>query len=234
MYTNDAKREFIESLRTRLGAEKFMNLLGCLKPDLGYESELMAYRARSISPERIALWAQESAELRERLAVREPEEGSWCDPFITRRPPPRRPDLDVDAVTDLLKYVYATVSRAIAELQYQLAELTGTGRLDPEANEYLQWDWCFRSYEFLCNNTVGAVRNEHTSDDWDWVSLDNTYSTGHQVMSRVQIDPDETAERFWQYNEYLCGDGPIEEYPRGAIFHIADPPSCCRNRDARR
>lgn len=225
MYTNEAKREFIESLRTRLGTDEFMNLLGCLKSDLGYESEVLAHRIRSISPERLAMWAQQDAEMSERFQERAQETGSWCDPFITRRPPPRRPDLDVDDVTDLLKHVYATLSRAIAELQYQLAELTGTGRLDPEANEHLQWEWCRRYWDFLYSNTTRAVRNEDTADDWDWDTHDNTYSAGQQVMSRVTVEPPETPEEHWQYNQYLCGDGPIQEYPRGAISHIAEPPS---------
>lgn len=48
------------------------------------------------------------------------------------------------------------------------------------------------------------VRNEETSDDWDWDTHDNTYSTGQQVMSRVQVEPHETDEDHWQYNEHLA------------------------------
>lgn len=222
MHTNEDKRGFIESLRTRLGPEDFMNLLGCLKSDLGYDSEVMAHRLRSITPERLAKWAEESAELKERLGDWPPDEVSWCDPFITRLPPPRRPDVDVDDLADILKFIYATLSRAIAELQFQLAELAGTGRLDPEANERLQFEWCFPYWEFLYANTTRAVRNEDTDDGY-WDTYDNTYSTGQQVMTRLDVEPPETPEKYWQYNKYLCGDGPIREYPRGAIFHIAKP-----------
>jgi len=222
--TNESRREFIESLRGRFPPEEFNDLLRCLDPDLGYGLETLRHRLRRITPEQIARWDQERADFQERLRDKE-HEGSWCDPFITRLPPPRRPDLDVDDVTDLLKYVHAGLSRAIAELQYQLAELTGTGRLEPAANEDLQWKWCFPNWEFLYHNTIAAVRNEKASDDWDWASLDNTYSTGRQVMSRVDIEPSETIENHWAYNKYLCGDGPIQEYPRGSIFHIAEPPS---------
>ena len=222
MNSNESKREFVESLRKRLSPDDFTNLLRCLDPTLGYGQELLADRLRSISPERLALWERERVEFQERLREQQ-QKSSWFDPFITRVPPPRRPDLDVDDVTDLLKYVYATLSRAIAELQCQLAELTGTGRLHPDANENLQWNWCFPYWEFLYHNTINAVRNEDTHDELDWDTHDNTYSTGRQVMTRVDIEPGETTESHWAYNKYLCGDGPIQEYPRGAIFHIAEP-----------
>lgn len=224
MNSKESRREFIESLRQRLNADEFGRLLRCLDPQLGYEVESVKYRVSQITPEHLALWEKERAEFQERLREKE-HQGSWYDPFITRLPPPRRPDLDVDDVTDLLKYVYATLSRAIAELQCQLAELTGTGRLHPDANENLQWNWCFPYWEFLYRNTINAVRHEDTHDDLDWDTHDNTYSTGYQVMTRVDIEPGETIENHWAFNKYLCGDGPIQEYPRGAIFHIAEPPS---------
>lgn len=223
MNTDESKREFIETLRPRLAHVEFMNLLRCLNPDLGYEREVMAHRLRLITPERLAMWAQQDAEVRERLDEPEREAGPWCGPFITRLPPPRRPDLDVDDVTDMLKYLYATLSRAIAQLQYQLAELAGTGRLDPDSNTDLQFNWCFTYWEFLYRNTTVAVRYEDLDDDLEWDIHDNTYSTGRQVMTRVNIEPQETDEDHWQYNKYLCGDGPIQEYPRGAISHIAEP-----------
>ena len=108
-------------------------------------------------------------------------------------------------------------------MQYQLAELTGTGRLDPGVNHDLQ-DWCFRNWEFLYAKTTSAVRNCEVDDEY-WDTHDNTYSTGLQVMTRVDVEPHETDEHHWQYNKYLAGDGPIQEYPRGAVFHIAEPPS---------
>lgn len=233
MKSKESKRDFVESLRKRLSREEFVNLLRCLDPALGYGQELLADRLHSITPERLAMWAQQHSEVRERLNEPEGEAESWCDPFITRLPPPRRPDLDTDDVTDMVKYLFATLSRAIAELQYQLAELAGTGRLDTEANEHLQWNWCFRYWEFLYNNTTAAVRNEETSDDWDWDTYDNTYSTGQQVMSRVQVEPHETDEDHWQYNEHLCGDGAVQEYPRGAISHISEPPLGGRKGESR-
>jgi hypothetical protein len=222
MKSNESKRDFLESLRKRLSHEEFGNLLRCLDPQLGYETEALRYRLSQITPERLAIWEKEREEFQDRIREHDAE-GSWCDPFITRLPPPRNPKLDVDDVTDLVKYVYAAVSRAIAELQYQLAELTGTGRLDPEANQDLQWNWCHRHWEALERNTIAAVRNYNT--DADWAVQDNLYSTGRQVMTRVRIEPDETDENHWQYNEHLAGDGPIQEFPRCAVFHVAEPSS---------
>lgn len=226
MNSKESKRDFIEGLRTKLSPDEFGNLLRCLDPELGYDTEALRYRLSQITPERLARWEQERVEFQERIREQEAEP-SWCDPFITRLPPPRNPKLDVDDVTDLIKYVYATLSRAIAELQYQLAELTGTGRLDPTVNQDLQ-EWCFRNWEFLDNNTIAAVRNYKGGE---WTIQDNTYATGLQVMTRVNVEPHETDENHWRYNEYLAGDGPIQEYPRSAVHYIAPPPSAQKNRE---
>jgi hypothetical protein len=151
--------------------------------------------------------------------------GSWCDPFIQRRPPPRREDLDVNDLTDLIKYIYAMLSKAIAELQYRLAELAGTGKLDPEANLHeLQFGWCLPAYEFLYSNTTAAVRRDHDTSDWDWDTFDNTYSNGLQVMSQIRVEPEETADDQWEFNEHLCGDGPVQDYRRRTVSHINPPP----------
>lgn len=233
MNSKESRRDFIEGLRTKLSSAEFGNLLRCLDPELDYGSEALKYRLSQISPERLAQWERERAEFQERIREQEQQsEGSWCDPFITRLPPPRNPKLDVDDVTDLIKYIYATLSRAIAELQYQLAELTGIGRLGPDVNHDLQ-DWCFRNWEFLYANTTAAVRNRDV-DDEDWDTHDNTYSNCVQVMTRVDIEPHETDEVHWQYNKYLAGDGPIREYPRCGVFHIAEPPASGKYRPTSR
>ncbi|MCE9516002.1 MAG: hypothetical protein K8R24_08745 [Mycobacterium sp.] len=231
MNSKESKRDFIEGLRTKLSADEFGRLLRCLDPELGYETEALRHRLSQITPERLVRWEQERVEFQERMREREAEP-SWCDPFITRLPPPRNLNLDVGDVTDLIKYVYATLSRAIAELQYQLAELTGTGHLDPKINEDVQ-GWCFRTWEILDSNTVAAVRN-YANDDWDWAIQDNTYSTGMQVMTRVNVEPDETDQNHWEYNPYLAGDGPIQEYPRRGVFHIAQPPASGKYRPTSR
>lgn len=174
--------------------------------------------------ERMALWEQENKDFRERFSLHEQLEGDWCAPFSQRLPPPRREDLDVDDVTDLVKYVYARLANAIAELQFQLAELAGTGKLDPHANMNLQSGWCFPTWEFLYYNTTAMVRRKHDTCDWDWDRFDNTYSDGRQVMSRVDVASHESAQLHWEFNEHLRGDGPIQEYPRNGVYHISEPP----------
>lgn len=147
----------------------------------------------------------------------------WRDPFIQYPPPPRREELSVDDLTDLVKYVYAGMSRRIAELQYALAELAGTGRLDPEANQELQFGWCLPAWEFLYHNSTATVRRVHDTDDCDWCQHDNTYSTGAPVMTLVRVEPAETNDH-WPFNEHLADEGSIVEYPRNAIYHIEEPP----------
>jgi hypothetical protein len=224
----ETKRKFIEELRGRLLAEESELLLECLDRELGYGfyqtdgmQELRLESSRT--PERLARWEEEQKEFVERLKLHEELEGPWCAPFIQRLPPPRREDLDVDDVTDLVKYVYANLAKAIAELQYQLAELAGTGKLDPDANHDLQWNWCHSTWEFLYHNTTARIRREHDTCDWDWDRFDNTYANALQVMSRVDVEPVETDDH-WEFNEHLCGDGPIQEYPRNGAYHISELP----------
>jgi hypothetical protein len=88
----------------------------------------------------------------------------------------------------------------------------------------LQFGWCLRAWEFLYQNTTNAVRRTHDTSDWDWDEFDNTYSNGLQVMSRLDVEPVETDENHWEFNKHLCGDGPIQEYPRNAVYHINPPP----------
>ena len=68
------------------------------------------------------------------------------------------------------------------------------------------------------------VRREHDTCDWDWDWFDNTYSNGLQVMSRVDVEPYEIGAVHWEFNKHLCGDGPIQEYPRNGVYHISEPP----------
>jgi hypothetical protein len=140
--------------------------------------------------------------------------------FIERRLPPRREDLTVDELTDLVKYNYATMARAIAELQCKLAELAGTGKLDPQVNHDLQWRWCLPMYEGLYYNTVMVVRRMHDTSDCDWNGFDNTSTTGRQVRHRK----DTGTLDDWEFNEHLADERSIVAYPRNAIVHIAEPP----------
>ena len=131
----------------------------------------------------------------------------------------RIPDF-VHRLADHAKYVYAVGSRDIAALQYCLAELAGTGRLDHEVHRHLQWGHCLGMWECLYHGTTCAVRDERTWDGgWDWA--DNTYSDGRQVMAQVRVKNWQILDRDWPYNGEMCGDGPIQEHPRGSICQIA-------------
>lgn len=128
-------------------------------------------------------------------------------------------DRTVHRFADHAKYVYAVGARDIAALQYRLAELAHTGRLDSEAHKHLQWDHCLRMWEVLYYGTTSAVRDARTWDGaWDW--YDNVYSDGRQVMAQVRMKNWLELERNWPYNEGMCGDGPIQEYPRGSLCQI--------------
>jgi hypothetical protein len=136
----------------------------------------------------------------------------------------RCPDF-VHRLADHAKYVYAVGTRDIAALQYRLAELAGTGRLDHAVNKHLQWHHCLPMWETLHYGTTSAVRDERTWDGgWDWA--DNTYSDGRQVMVQVRVKNWYQLDCTWPYNKDMCGDGAINEHPRGTlcqIYPVVDP-----------
>ena len=75
-------------------------------------------------------------------------------------------------------------------------------------------------WETLYHGTTCAVRDDRTWDGaWDW--SDNTYSDGRQVMAQVRVNNWQKLDCNWPYNEFLCGDGPIQEHPRGSLCQIA-------------
>lgn len=125
----------------------------------------------------------------------------------------------INRFADHAKYVYAVGARDIAALQYRLAELAGTGRLDPAAHHGLQWNHCLPMWETLYSGTTCAVRDERTWDGaWDW--YDNTYSDGRQVMAQARLKNWPELDRRWPYNEGMAGDGPIQEHPWGSVCQI--------------
>ena len=126
----------------------------------------------------------------------------------------------VHRLADHAKYVYAIGTRDIAAMQYKLAELAGTGRLDHEVQNGLQWDHCLPMWETLYYGTACAVRDYRTWDgDWDWSN--NTYSDGRRVMAQARVKNWYQLDRNWPYNEFLCDDGPIWAHPRGSLCQIA-------------
>jgi hypothetical protein len=123
---------------------------------------------------------------------------------------------NVDDIADRVKHGYATGTQILAAHQYRLAELAGTGQLDPDVSMSLQ-DEVFCIWEALYLGTVCAVQDED-SDDWD--EDGNTYSDGRPVMIQIRIEPWETSECSWEHNRFTLGDGAVAEHPRGTISYV--------------
>lgn len=145
-----------------------------------------------------------------------------ADGVDASRRPPINPD--VQNFADRAKHGYAQGTRHLAVAQYRLAELAGTGRLDPAESHDLQmslvWVW-----EALYSGTVCAARDRNTPDNtYDWA--DNTYSDGRTVIAQKRVEPRETSDDAWEHNRFLMGDGAVNEFPRGTVSNIA--PMCAK------
>jgi hypothetical protein len=130
-------------------------------------------------------------------------------------------------VADRAKHAYARGTKAIADMQYRLAELAGTGRLDPEESMALQGS-LVRIWEQLYSGTTYAARksvdylDEFLAAGGDPEDLDNHYSDGREVLTQVRIEPPQST---YPYSPFTRGDGAVQEHPRGVISYIADPPA---------
>jgi hypothetical protein len=122
---------------------------------------------------------------------------------------PRTP---LNDIADLVKYHYFTINKELAELQCRLAELTGTGRLDPADNDDLQRH-LHNVYEELTGGLTSAVI-KLVGDD----RFEDTFSDDTEVVVKNQ------AIRDWPWNEFLWGDGPVVEFPPGCKATINFPP----------
>lgn len=131
---------------------------------------------------------------------------------------------DYDLVADRAKYAYARGTKMIADMQYRLGELAGTGRLDPEESKALQRN-LVRIWEALYSGTTYAVResvgyhDEFLAAGGDPADLDNHYSDGREVLTQDRIEPPQNTYRY-----PVVGDGAVNEHPRGTISYIAAPP----------
>ncbi len=126
---------------------------------------------------------------------------------------------DVHRLADHAKYVYAVGSRDIAALQYQLAWLAGRGHLNHEENRAPAVGPLPADVGDALPRHHLRRRDDRTWDGmWDW--SDNTYSDGRQVMAQVRVKNWYELVCNWPYNEFLCGNGPIQEHPRGSVCQI--------------
>ena len=120
-------------------------------------------------------------------------------------------------IADRVKYCFATLVYQLAQMQYHLAELAGTGRLDRHANHDLQWAWFEPALSTIYHGTVMAVVDlKYWDGMWDWHG--GTYEDGRVVITKIDLGGPEDA--LFPYNELLCGDGPIAEHPLSTVCHI--------------
>jgi hypothetical protein len=123
---------------------------------------------------------------------------------------------DFDDIADRAKYGYFAATKVLADVQYRLAELAGTGQMDPEESESLQWQMV-SIWEELYFGTLCAVRDLDT-DDRTWDEADNTYSDGRQVMVQVRIEPEVSGR---EHIKRAVGDGAVNVYRRGTVSYIS-------------
>lgn len=133
---------------------------------------------------------------------------------------PRRPMVnpDVDEIADEAKHGYATGTKLLAEMHYRLAELAGSGQLDPEESMTLQ-DSLIAIWEQLYYGTVFAVRDIF-NHEWTDDEADNTYSDGRQVMTQVPRNP-EQPDVNWGREQLVSWDGAAVIHPRGMTSRIS-------------
>lgn len=139
---------------------------------------------------------------------------------MTERPPLNP---DIDTIADQAKYRFATATEKLANLQYRLGELAGTGRLDPDESGRLQGA-LVQIWEDLYSGTLGAVRDENTPD-CEWDEAANTYSDGSIVRIQIRVEPAEFSDFNWAHNPLTSGDGAVNEHPRGIISYVNPPPA---------
>jgi hypothetical protein len=107
--------------------------------------------------------------------------------------------------------------KAIAVLQYQLAELAGTGQLTPKENDHPQWGGASQPGN-SCTTT--PARPCVTS------ARRLGRGRGRQHLQRRPpgddpggIEPFESSDCNWLYNGYLCGDVPFRSIPGDGLPH---------------
>lgn len=188
----------------------------------GFEDEIVALvEAHKLNPGERERLVEHYRDLQEAVDAATAQTLEWSPTAGSRvHAETLRPSTDfVYRLADHAKYVYAVGARDIAAMQYRLSELAGAGRLEPEAHKRLQWQYCLPMWETLYHGTVCAVRDERTWDGgWDW--SDNTYSDGRQVMAQMRVKNWQDLNDAWPYRSGLCGDGPIQEHPRGSFCQI--------------
>jgi hypothetical protein len=134
---------------------------------------------------------------------------------------------NANVVSDQAKEAYAHGTQMLAELAYQLAAVTGVGKIDDETCMGLQTRIA-HIYHWLYIGTLYAVRDSDQPEEC-WDDNESTYSDGSPVRVQLQPVPEDYA---WPHNCHLLEDGHIIEYPLGAVSVINDSPARKEGRES--
>jgi hypothetical protein len=142
-----------------------------------------------------------------------------------------------DKIADRAKHTYARGTKLIADMQYRLGELAGTGRLDPEESKALQSNliriWEVGGVIQRYSGTTYAVResvdyyDEFLAAGGDEADLENRYSDGREVLIQTSVESPQDCPYF------VAGDGAVQEQRWGTISAIAEPPPDARDEAGR-
>ena len=133
-------------------------------------------------------------------------------------PAPRNTDLS--GVIDQIKWLYFAQSRPLAWLHYRLAELAGTGKLDPEANRELQYQLSEMSHVIWCETTGFLETHDYVPEDED-----GAYCDGTRIIHKFPATQEERDEEraAWPFSHLLNGDGATNDYPRRTRYWLREP-----------
>jgi hypothetical protein len=128
-------------------------------------------------------------------------------------------DSDPCEDADRAKRCYAKSTEMLALMHHRLAELAGSGRLEPEESMLLQEALVTMWEEIYCGTLVAVVDGD--ASDSGWNSAGNTDSDGRQIIHKVRVVAEEDLDNSWKHNRYLLRDGAILEFPLGTVAGIA-------------
>ena len=133
------------------------------------------------------------------------------------------PNTDLNGLIDHLKWLYFAQSQPLARLHYRLAELAGTGRLDPKANWELQHELVEMSQAIWDETHSFLERAEYVPEDQEGI-----YCDGAEIIHKFPATQEERDEEraAWPFSHLLRnGDGATNDYPRRTRFWLRDQPS---------
>ena len=102
----------------------------------------------------------------------------------------------------------------------RLAELAGTGKLDPEANRELQYQLSEMSHVIWCETTGFLETHDYVPED-----KEGAYCDGTRIIHKFSATQEERDEEraAWPFSHLLNGDGATNNYPRRTRFWLREP-----------